>query len=76
MTTTRFHMQATISYIEKAVRDRQRHGQEQNYLTIDDQPIDHEQALIHLTQMRADGLSVVPCCSNTDATGRCLGLVN
>lgn len=68
------HVQATIGYVEERIRDRVRQGLPQDYVELDGQPIDPETALLHLSQMRADGLRLVPCGCDCDAEGRCLGM--
>ena len=70
----RGHIQATISYIEEAISDRQRRGLPQDHVTLGGRPVSFEDALAHLAQMRADGMQFVPCgCEGVDTTGRCPG---
>ena len=69
------HMQATVNFVIEAVRDLERRGAPQDYVTAGGQPVSYADAYAYLAKMKADGYEFVPCCENVDERGRCRGVV-
>lgn len=71
---SKFHKQATFGYIEKAIRDAERQGRQQDYVERAGQALSNSEAIEAIIAMRYDGLALIPCCDHVDASGRCLGI--
>jgi hypothetical protein len=74
MTTRTLHMSIALDYLEEVTREDERAGKPQQFITAEGgRPLSYTEALIHINQLRAEGLDVFPPCRDTDATGRCRG---
>ena len=69
------HMSATLDFLEGVIRDDERRGRSQVFVTDVEYggPVSYVTALLTINKLREGGFEVFPPCDDTDATGRCRG---
>lgn len=69
------HMSATLDFLEQVIRDDERRGRSQVFVTDVEYggPVNYVTALLTINKLREDGFEVFPPCDSIDETGRCRG---